>query len=315
MQSTYQPETGAPPPATPTATGTLRAFPPMSKSLMQWRSVKSNIMRGLCALATLLAVIPLVLVLFTIAAKGFPVLNAQFFTATEPAAGSLGGGLKNAILGTILMVGLASCLGLPIGILGGIYLSEFGNNRLGFAVRFAADVLNGIPSIVVGVFVYTVAVLPVTKATDGNITFSALAGGLALGIMMIPTVMRTTEEIVRLVPMALREGALALGDTRWHSTTKIVLGAAKGGVITGVLLAIARISGETAPLLFTALGSRYVNFDVRAPTASLPVKIYDFATSADDHWNALAWGGAFVLVALILVLSIAARYFTRGKTV
>ncbi len=292
----------------------IQPFAPMSKSRMKWRSLKSNAMRVLCGLATLLAVIPLLLVLFTIAAKGLPVLGLQFFTATEPAAGNLGGGLKNAILGTILMVGLASCLGLPIGILGGIYLSEFGNNRLGFAVRFAADVLNGIPSIVVGVFVYTVAVLPVTQATNGRISFSALAGGLALGIMMIPTVMRTTEEIVRLVPMALREGALALGDTRWHSTLKIVLGAAKGGVLTGVLLAIARISGETAPLLFTALGSRYVNFDVRAPTASLPVKIYDFATSADNHWNALAWGGAFVLVALILVLSIAARYFTRGKT-
>lgn len=304
MQSTYQPE----------ARAKIQPLPPLSRSLMARRTTKNHGMRALCALATLIAIIPLVLVIFTIAAKGLPVLNGEFFTATERAAGDAGGGLKHAILGTLTMVGLASCLGLPIGILGGIYLSEFGQNRLGFAVRFAADVLNGIPSIVIGVFVYTVAVLPVTKATNGNVTFSALAGGLALGIMMIPTVMRTTEEIVRLVPMALREGALALGDTRWHSTFKIVLGAAKGGVITGVLLAIARISGETAPLLFTALGSRYVNFDVRAPTASLPVKIYDFATSADDHWNALAWGGAFVLVALILVLSIAARYFTRGKT-
>ncbi len=280
---------------------------------MTRRRTKNGAMRFLCAFATLIAVIPLLLVLFTIAAKGLPVLNLEFFTTTERAAGDPGGGLKHAILGTISMVALASCLGLPIGILGGIYLSEFGNNRLGFAFRFAADVLNGIPSIVTGVFVYTIAVLPITRATNGDITFSALAGGLALGIMMIPTVMRTTEEIVKLVPMALREGALALGDTRWHSVFKIVLGSAKGGVITGVLLAIARISGETAPLLFTALGSRYVNFDVRRPTASLPVKIYDFATSADDHWNALAWGGAFVLVALILALSIAARYFTRVK--
>ncbi|PQV63436.1 phosphate ABC transporter membrane protein 2, PhoT family [Abditibacterium utsteinense] len=303
MQSTYSPQTSA----------ATRPLPPMSKSLMNWRSFKSQAMRFLCALATFIAVIPLVLVLFTIAAKGLPVMNLEFFTATEHAAGDPGGGLKHAILGTLMMVGIASCLGLPIGVLGGLYLSEFGNNRLGFAFRFAADVLNGIPSIVVGVFVYTIAVLPVTKATDGDITFSALAGGLALGIMMVPTVMRTTEEIVRLVPMSLREGALALGDTRWHSVFKIVLGAAKGGVITGVLLSVARISGETAPLLFTALGSRYVNFDVRHATASLPVKIYDFATSADDHWNALAWGGALVLVTLILVLSIAARYFTRAK--
>lgn len=305
MQSTYNSNLSA----------NIKPLPPLSKSLMARRNFKSNVMRALCALATIIAIIPLVLVIWTLAAKALPVLGTDFFTKTEPASGDLGGGFKHAILGTLTMVGLASCLGLPIGILGGLYLSEFGNNRLGFAVRFAADVLNGIPSIVIGVFVYTIAVLPVTKATDGNFAFSALAGGLALGIMMIPTIMRTTEEIVKLVPMALREGALALGDTRWHSVFKIVLGAAKGGVITGVLLAIARISGETAPLLFTALGNRYINFDIRRPTASLPVKIYDFASSADDHWNALAWGGAFVLVALILVLSILARYFTRGKTV
>ncbi|RYG70962.1 phosphate ABC transporter permease PstA [bacterium] len=299
---------------TPSAPIAVTPLPPMSRSLMTRRRSANTLMRVCCGLATLIAVIPLLLVLFYIAVKGLPVMNLEFFTATERAAGDPGGGLKHAILGTMMMVGFASCLGLPVGILGGIYLSEFGNNRLGFAVRFAADVLNGIPSIVTGVFVYTVAVLPVTRATESNITFSALAGGLALGIMMIPTVMRTTEEIVKLVPMALREGALALGDTRWHAVIKIVLGAAKGGVITGVLLAIARISGETAPLLFTAFGSRYVNFSPTSPTASLPVKIYDFATSPDDHWNALAWGGAFVLVSLILVLSVAARYFTKGKT-
>lgn len=309
MQSTYSPSGGA-----AEVPISVKPLPPVSQSLMTRRRTTNAAMSFLCGGATLLAVIPLFLVLFYIAAKGLPVLNLEFFTSTEKAAGDGGGGLKHAILGTMMMVGLASCLGLPIGILGGIYLSEFGNNRLGFAVRFAADVLNGIPSIVVGVFVYTVAVLPVTKATNGNTTFSALAGGLALGIMMIPTIMRTTEEIVRLVPMALREGALALGDTRWHAVLKIVLSAARGGVITGVLLAIARISGETAPLLFTALGSRYVNSDPTNPTASLPVKIYDFATSADNHWNALAWGGAFVLVALILVLSVAARYFTQNKT-
>lgn len=308
MQSTYSPT-----PATPVVPASVKPFPPMSKSLMARRRAVNLGMRIFCGGATLIAVIPLFLVLFIIAAKGLPALNLEFFTTTEKAAGEMGGGLKHAILGTMMMVGLASCLGLPIGILGGIYLSEFGNNRLGFAVRFAADVLNGIPSIVIGVFVYTIAVLPVTKATNGNITFSALAGGLALGIMMVPTVMRTTEEIVRLVPMALREGALALGDTRWHAVLKIVLGSAKGGVITGVLLAIARISGETAPLLFTALGSRYLNGNPTRPTASLPVKIYDFATSADDHWIQMAWGGAFVLVSLILVLSIAARYFTQGR--
>lgn len=288
----------------------------MSSALIRWRKTKNLIMRGMCALATVLALIPLFLVLYYVTVQGLKVMNLDFFTQVQRPAGEPGGGMKHAILGTIMMVGLASCLGLPVGILGGIYLSEFGQNRFGFWVRFATDVLNGIPSIIIGVFVYAVAVLPVSKATrsaDNPITFSALAGGLALGIMMIPTVMRTTEEIVRLVPQSLREGALALGDTRWHSTFKIVLNAAKGGVITGVLLAIARVSGETAPLLFTAFGSLYVNTNPLRPTASLPVKIYEFATSPDDHWNALAWGGSFVLVMMIFVLSLAARYATRSK--
>lgn len=296
----------------------VRPLPPMSSSLLKRRNASNLAMNGLCAFATILAIIPLFLVLYYVTVQGLKVMNPAFFLEVQPASGDTGGGMKHAIIGTALMVGLASCLGLPIGILGGIYLSEFGQNRFGFWVRFATDVLNGIPSIIMGVFVYSIAVLPISNATrDWNdpIRFSALAGGLALGIMMIPTVMRTTEEIVRLVPQALREGALALGDTRWHSTVKIVLNAAKGGIVTGVLLAIARIAGETAPLLFTAFGSLYVNTNPLKPTAALPVKIYEFATSPDNHWNALAWGGAFVLVLMIFVLSLAARYATRGKTV
>lgn len=275
-------------------------------------------MQGLCIFTTILALIPLFLVLYYVTVQGLKVMNLDFFTKVQPAAGDAGGGFKHAIIGTLMMVGLASCLGLPIGILGGIYLSEFGQNRFGFIVRFATDVLNGIPSIIIGVFVYAIAVLPATQLTANwkqPITFSAWFGGLALGIMMIPTIMRTTEEIVRLVPQSLREGALALGDTRWHSTLKIVLGAAKGGVITGVLLAIARVAGETAPLLFTAFGSLYVNTNPNKPTASLPAKIYEFATSPDDHWNALAWGGAFVLVTMIFVLSFLARYATRERRI
>ncbi len=290
----------------------------MSRSLVTRRKVGNAFMCALCALATLLAIIPLFLVLYYVTMKGIQVMNLQFFTQIQRPAGETGGGMKHAILGTVMMVGLASCLGLPIGILGGIYLSEFGQNRFGFIVRFATDVLNGIPSIIIGVFVYTIAVLPATKATrdaENPITFSALAGGLALGIMMIPTIMRTTEEIVRLVPQSLREGALALGDTRWHSTLVIVLNAAKGGVITGVLLAIARIAGETAPLLFTAADSLYLNLNPLKQTASLPVRIYLSATSPDDRWNALAWGGSFVLVMMIFVLSLLARYFTRAKNV
>ena len=200
--------------------------------------------------------------------------------------------------------------------MGGIYLSEFGGNRVGTAIRFAADVLNGVPSIIIGLFVYGIAVVPISEATknwDHPIRFSAWAGGLALGIMMIPTIMRTTEEIVRLVPMSLREGALALGDTRWHSVFKIVLASAKGGVVTGVLLAIARISGETAPLLFTASSNTFFNLNPSEQTASLPVTIYFFATSPSEIWHAQAWGGALVLVAIIFVLSLAARYFTRSK--
>lgn len=291
----------------------VRPLPPMSKSLIRRRKGADTAMKIFCLLMTITAVIPLVLVLYYVTVQGLKVMNLEFFTQIQRPAGDAGGGLKHAIVGSLIMVGLASCLGIPCGILGGIYLSEFGNNRLGFAVRFAADVLNGVPSIIVGVVVYAVAVLPVSRATNGNITFSALAGGLALGIMMIPTIMRTTEEIVRLVPMALREGALALGDTRWHSMLKIVLGAAKGGVITGVLLAIARVAGETAPILFTAGDSLYFNVNPAKQIASLPVRIYLSATSPDDRWNALAWGGAFVLVALIFILSVAARYATRGQ--
>ena len=285
----------------------------MSKSLIARRKSADWLMKAFCLLMTLLAVVPLVLVLYYVASKGLKVMNLDFFTQVQKPAGEPGGGLKHAIVGSLLMVGIASLLGIPCGILGGVYLSEFGNNRLGFAVRFAADVLNGIPSIIIGVVVYAVAVLPVSKATNGNITFSALAGGLALGIMMIPTIMRTTEEIVKLVPMSLREGALALGDTRWHSMIKIVLGAARGGVITGVLLAIARVAGETAPILFTAGDSLYFNVNPLQQIASLPVRIYLSATSPDDRWNALAWGGAFVLVSLICLLSLAARYATRGQ--
>ncbi len=291
----------------------IAPLPPMSRSLIARRKWGNTAMATLCGLATLLALIPLALVLSYVVIKGASVLSPAFFTTIQKSPTDGGGGMKHAILGTLMLVGLASGIGLPFGILGGIYLSEFGGNRLGFAIRFAADVLNGVPSIIIGLFVYAIAVLPVTQATHGQVSFSAWAGGLALGIMMIPTIMRTTEEIVRLVPMSLREGALALGDTRWHSVFKIVLASAKGGVVTGVLLAIARISGETAPLLFTALSNNFLNLNPNQPTASLPVTIYQFATSPYQEWQNLAWGGALVLVTLIMVLSLAARYFTRSK--
>ncbi len=281
-----------------------------SDSSLKWRKVANIAMWIFCVASTICAIIPLALVLFYVASKGLPVLNWAFFTQEPAPPGEPGGGVGHAIVGTLMLIAIASCIGLPIGLLGGIYLAEFGNNRFGFIVRFAADVLNGVPSIVVGIFVYAIAILPLP---DNNRHFSAWAGGLALGLMMIPTVMRTTEEMVRLVPMSLREAALALGATRWRTVFKIVLGSAKGGVITGILLAIARVAGETAPLLFTALGNNYFSHNPNEPIASLPVTLYTFATAADERWNALAWGGALVLVSIVCVLSIAARYATRGR--
>ena len=279
-----------------------------SVSLMRRRKLANSLMFGGASLATFIAVVPLLLVLYYLTVRGFAALNANFFLNTQKPPDDLTGGMKHAIVGTLMIIGIASCIGLPCGVLGGIYLSEFGKNRFGAAVRFAADVLNGIPSIVVGIFIYAVAILPLK-----NPHFSAWAGGLALAVMMFPTIMRTTEEILKLVPSALREGALALGDTHWHTILKVVLSTARGGVITGILLAIARISGETAPLLFTALGNTYLNTDPNKPTAALPTVIYVFATNPSEYWHLLAWGGSLVLVVMILVLSIAARYFTANR--
>lgn len=281
-----------------------------SDSKLARRKFANIVMWIFCVISTICAVIPLGLVLFYVTTKGFPVLNWAFFTQEPPSPGDAGGGVGHAIMGTLMLISIASCIGLPVGLLGGIYLAEFGQNRFGFVVRFAADVLNGVPSIVVGIFVYAIAILPLP---DDNRHFSAWAGGLALGLMMIPTVMRTTEEMVRLVPMSLREASLALGSTRWRTVFKVVLGSAKGGVITGILLALARVAGETAPLLFTALGNNYFSHNPNEPIASLPVTLYTFATAADERWNSLAWGGALVLVSIVCVLSIAARYATRGR--
>jgi phosphate transport system permease protein len=256
--------------------------------------------------ASTLAMIPLVMVLYYLAVRGIPAINLAFFTQLPKPVGEPGGGLAHAIVGTLILIGLASVVGVPVGILGGVYLAEFGNNRLGWTVRFCADVLSGVPSIVIGIFIYAVVVLPMGR-------FSALAGGAALGVMMIPTVIRTTEELVRLVPMSLREASLALGSTHARTVFRVVLLAARGGVITGVLLAVARIAGETAPLLFTAFGNLYWSTRLDEPIASLPVQIYVYATSPYAEWQAQAWAASLVLVAIVLILSIAARYVTRGR--
>lgn len=282
------------------------ALRPQNKFRQTRRRMANGAMWIGAVLATIMALVPLLMILYYVAAQGLPALNLAFFTQLPKPVGETGGGMKQAIVGSFILIGLASAIGLPLGVLGGIYLSEFGNNRFGWTVRFAADVLNGIPSIVIGIFVYAVAVRPVHH-------FSALSGGLALGIMMIPTIMRTTEELVRLVPMSLREAALALGATRWRAVLKVVLGAAKGGVITGILLAIARISGETAPLLFTAFGNPFLSVKLNEPMSSLPREIYTFAISPYEDWHTKAWGGSLLLVLMILVLSLVARYFTRGQ--
>jgi phosphate transport system permease protein len=271
------------------------------------RKVANGLMWAFVVLAMILAVLPLALVLIYVVAQGASAVNWDFFTKLPKPVGEAGGGAANALLGSLILVGLASAVGLPVGILGGTYLAEFGDNRFAFSVRFAADVLAGVPAIVIGIFIWAVMVVPM----HGN---SALAGGVALGVMMVPIIMRTTEELVRLVPRSLRDGSLALGASHWRTTLSIVLPAARGGMITGILLAIARIAGEAAPLLFTAGWSSYWSAGLAGqPVPSLPVLIFQYASSPYDGWHRLAWGSALVLVVLMFVLSAAARYVTRGK--
>ena len=225
---------------------------------------------GLCWLAALLAIVPLALVLFHVAKTGLAAVNLDFFTKLPKPVGEEGGGMQQALLGSGMILLIACLVGMPVGILGGIYLAEFPEHRLGHWIRFAADVLSGVPSIVLGVVAYTLIVLPMKR-------FSALAGGVALAMITIPITLRTTEEMIRLVPGSLREASLALGVPRWRTNLSVVIPVARAGILTGVLLSIARVGGETAPLLFTALNNQYLNFQPDQPTASLPVQIYNFA--------------------------------------
>jgi len=268
------------------------------------RRLANSLMSLLAVLATVAALIPLVSILFYVAAKGLLSLNWDFFTRLPQPVGEPGGGLANAIAGTLILVGLASAMGIPFGILAGIYLAEFGKGRLAWLVRFICDVMTGIPSIIVGIVVYGTIVLTMKR-------FSALAGGVALAIIMLPLVTRTTEEMLKLVPNSLREASLALGASHWRTTYSIVLRSARGGIITGSLLAVARVAGETAPLLFTALNSSYWHTGLDQRIASLPVYIYTYATTPYDELHRLAWGAALVLVAMVLVTSIAARLVGR----
>lgn len=268
------------------------------------RKVVSRIAEGLCAVAVLIALLPLVMILFYVLKEGIGALNFAFFTQMPKPVGEAGGGMANAIVGTLILIGLAGLFAVPIGCLCGIHLSEYPETPFSWAVRFAADVLNGVPSIVVGVFAYGLVVLPVRR-------FSALAGSVALGILMLPIVVRTTEELLRLVPAGLREGALALGATRSRAVFTVIVPAALPGILTGILVALARVAGETAPLLFTSFNNRFWSLNVAQPIASLTVQVYTYAISPYDDWHRQAWAGAFLLVMIILALSILARLAVR----
>ncbi len=271
-----------------------------------FRRTKDLSIRGACIAAVVVAIVPLALVLSYVTLQGLSGLNWGFFTQLPKPVGETGGGMANAIVGTLEIVGLASAIGVPVGILAGIYLAEFGNNRLGKAVRFAADVMSGVPSITVGLFVYGIIVLRSRQ-------FSAWAGAVALAVIMLPTVTRTSEELLRLVPDALREAALGLGVSRWRATLSVVLRTAAPGIATGVMLAVARVAGETAPLLFTAFGNRFWATGINQPTASLPVQIYTYAVSPYDDWHRQAWTAALVLVVLVLVLNVSARWVLHQR--
>jgi len=258
---------------------------------------------GLCAFITLGV---LFFILGYVTFHGVSSLNWNFFTQLPKPVGESGGGMANAIVGTFKLIGLSSILGLPIGILGGIYLAEFGNNKTGFLVRYAADIINGVPSIVMGIFAYTVVVLPMKH-------FSALAGGVALGIMLIPIAVRSTEEFLKLVPMAIRESALALGLPRWKVILRVVIPTALKGLLTGVLLDLSRVSGETAPLLFTAFGNRFWSSGWMNPISSLPVMIFTYAVSPYEDWHRQAWAAALVLLMIVLITNVGARLLMRKQ--
>jgi phosphate transport system permease protein len=274
---------------------------------MNWdayRRAKSTVVTWLCALSVFLALLPLGFILFFVVTRGLLSLNLGFFTNMPVPVGETGGGMANAIAGTLILITIGAAFAIPIGVISGVYASEFAGTRLANAVQFAADTLNGVPSIVIGVFAYGVAVLPFRQ-------FSALAGGVALGVMMIPLITRTTQELLRLVPVSLREGALALGATRGRATFSVVLPAALPGIVTGIVLALARIAGETAPLLFTAFNNRFFSLRLNQPMASLTVQVYTYANSPYEDWHRQAWAGALVLVTLVLLCSMFARLATR----
>jgi phosphate transport system permease protein len=268
------------------------------------RRLKDRAVTIFCIVAVLLALLPLLHILGFVLGQGLPAMTGAFFTSLPKPVGETGGGMANAIVGTLILILLAGTIAVPVGIVSGVYLAEHHRTPLATAVRLSADVLNGVPSIVVGIFAYSVVVLPMKR-------FSALAGGVALAMIMIPLILRTTEELLRLVPPTLRDGALALGATRARAVFTVILPAALPGLVTGILVALARVGGETAPLLFTAFNSRYWSFDLRQPIASLTVQVYTYAISPYEDWHRQAWAGAAILIATVLSFSLLARLATR----
>jgi phosphate transport system permease protein len=271
-----------------------------------WRKIKSALAVGIAFGSAILVITPLGLVFFYLLVNGIGSVNWDFFTKLPAPVGAMGGGMANAIVGTLQLLALAGVVGIPIGVLGGVYLAEYGSARLNSFLRFLADVLNGVPSITWGVVVYGLVVLRFKG-------FSAYAGGLALALIMIPLILRTTEEVILLVPNGYREAALALGVSRWKTIVHIVMKTASRGIITGILLALARVGGETAPLLFTAFGNRFWNHNLSQPIAALPLQVFTYAISPYDDWHRQAWAGALVLVTGVFCINILVRVLTRGR--
>jgi len=272
----------------------------------QWRQFKDVLMQIITLACAILVIVPLILVFYHLITEGFSSLNLDFFIHLPKALGEKGGGMANAIVGTFVLICEAAIVGVPIGVLGGVYLSEYGGTKFNWAIRFAADILNGVPSITWGVVVYGLMVVPMHGP-------SALAGGVVLGLMMIPLVMRTTEEVLQLVPGGYREAALALGIAKWKTIVQIVIRTALKGIITGILLALARIAGETAPLLFTVGGALGWAHSLKEPIAALPLQIYLYATGPYEDWHRQAWAGALVLLLLVLAINIGVRFLTRDR--
>jgi phosphate transport system permease protein len=271
-----------------------------------WRKIKSALASAIAFISAVLVIAPLGLVFFHLVVNGASSLNWDFFTKLPAPVGAVGGGMVNAIVGSLELLALAGVIGIPVGVLGGVYLAEYGSARINSVLRFLADVLNGVPSITWGVVVYGMVVLRFKG-------FSTYAGGLALGLIMIPLILRTTEEVILLVPNGYREAALALGVGRWKTIVHIVMKTASKGIITGILLALARVGGETAPLLFTAFGNRFWNHSLSEPIAALPLQIFTYAISPYDDWHRQAWAGALVLVTGVFCVNVLVRILTRGR--